>query len=131
MKGWGLVFGWCGCECDGLVSNTLSLSMSATSTHPSMVSHSPVCFKAIALSITTLVLVGFLQWSHISTKMGWTKGWVGVMTFPPSTKARLSIRKKRERNPIASNETRDCGLLSHFFEGFLFCVEVKQIPETR
>ena len=29
MKGWGLVVGWCGCECDGLVSNTLSLSMSA------------------------------------------------------------------------------------------------------
>ena len=43
----GLVVGWHGCECDGLVSNTLSLSMSATSTHPSMVSHSAVCFKAI------------------------------------------------------------------------------------
>ena len=26
--------GWGGCECDGLVSNTLSLSMSTTSTHP-------------------------------------------------------------------------------------------------
>ena len=49
MKGWGLVVGWGGCECDGLVSNTLSLSMSATSTHPSMVSHSAVCFKAIVL----------------------------------------------------------------------------------
>ena len=45
----GLVVGWGGCECDGLVSNTLSLSLSATSTHPSMVSHSPVCFKAIVL----------------------------------------------------------------------------------
>ena len=56
----GLVVGWCGCECDGLVSNTLSLSMSATSTHPSMVSHSPVCFKAIvfvATSISVLVLL--------------------------------------------------------------------------
>ena len=52
--------GWGGCECDGLVSNTLSLSMSATSTHPSMVSHSPVCFKAIvfvATSISVLVLL--------------------------------------------------------------------------
>ena len=39
-----------GCECDGLVSITLSLSMSVTSMHPSMVSHSPVCFKAIVLS---------------------------------------------------------------------------------
>ena len=45
----GVMVGWGGCECDGLVSNTLSLSMSATSTHPSMVSHSPVCFKAIVL----------------------------------------------------------------------------------
>ena len=27
-----LVVGWGGCECDGLVSNTLSLSMSATPT---------------------------------------------------------------------------------------------------
>ena len=55
-----MVVGWCGCECDGLVSNTLSLSMSATSTHPSMVSHSPVCFKAIvfvATSISVLVLL--------------------------------------------------------------------------
>ena len=42
--------GWGGCECDGLVSNTLSLSMSATSTHPPMVSHSPVCFKAVVMS---------------------------------------------------------------------------------
>ena len=41
-----LVVGWGGCECDGLVSNTLSLSMSATSTHLSMVSHSPVCFQS-------------------------------------------------------------------------------------
>ena len=41
--------GWGGCECDGLVSNTLSLSLSVTSTYPSMVSHSPVCFKAIVL----------------------------------------------------------------------------------
>ena len=50
MKGWGgLVVGWDGCECDGLVSNTLSLSLSVTSTHPSMVSHSAVCFKAIVL----------------------------------------------------------------------------------
>ena len=52
--------GWGGCECDGLVSNTLSLSMSAMSTHPSMVSHSPVCFKAIvfvATSISVLVLL--------------------------------------------------------------------------
>ena len=52
--------GWGGCECDGLVPNTLSLSMSATSTHPSMVSHSPVCFKAIvfvATSISVLVLL--------------------------------------------------------------------------
>ena len=38
-----------GCECHGFVSNTLSLSMSATPTHPSMVSHSPVCFKADVL----------------------------------------------------------------------------------
>ena len=38
-----------GCECDGLVSNTLSLSLSVTSTHPSMVNHSAVCFKAIVL----------------------------------------------------------------------------------
>ena len=56
----GLVVGWGGCECDGLVSNTLSLSMSATSTHPSMVSHSPVCFKVIvfvATSISVLVLI--------------------------------------------------------------------------
>ena len=30
----GLVVGWGGCECDGLVSNTLSLSMTPTSTHP-------------------------------------------------------------------------------------------------
>ena len=45
----GLMVGWGRCECDGLVSNTLSLSMSATPTHPSMVSHSPVCFKAIVL----------------------------------------------------------------------------------
>ena len=29
MKGWGFVVGWGGCECDGLVSNTLSLSMSS------------------------------------------------------------------------------------------------------
>ena len=29
MKGWGLVVGWGGCECDGLVSNTLSLPMSS------------------------------------------------------------------------------------------------------
>ena len=43
----GLVVGWGGCEYDGLVSNTLSLSLPAESTHPSMVSHSPVCFKAI------------------------------------------------------------------------------------
>ena len=49
MKGGGLVVGWGGCECDGLVSNTLSLTMSVTSMHPSMVSHSPVCFKAIVL----------------------------------------------------------------------------------
>ena len=46
-KGGGLVVGWGGCECDGLVSITLSLSMSAASTHPSMVSHSPVCVKAM------------------------------------------------------------------------------------
>ena len=55
MKGLGV-----GCECDGLVSNTLSLSLSATSTHSSMVSHSPVCFKAIvfvATSIAVLVLL--------------------------------------------------------------------------
>ena len=38
-----------GCECDDLESNTLSLSMTAASTHPSMASHSPVCFKAIVL----------------------------------------------------------------------------------
>ena len=45
MKGWGvLVVGWGGCECDDLVSNALSLSI--TSTHPLIVSHSPVCFKA-------------------------------------------------------------------------------------
>ena len=48
-KGGGLVVGWGGCECDGLVSNTLSLSVSVTSTHSSRVSHSPVCFKAIVL----------------------------------------------------------------------------------
>ena len=41
--------GWGGCRCDGLVSSTLSLPMSAASIHPSMVSHSPVCFKAIVL----------------------------------------------------------------------------------
>ena len=41
--------GWGGCECVGLVSNTLSLSRSATPTHPSLVSHSPVCFKAVVL----------------------------------------------------------------------------------
>ena len=29
-KGGGLMVGWGGCECDGLVSHTLSLSMSAT-----------------------------------------------------------------------------------------------------
>ena len=45
----GLVVGRGGCECHGLVSNTLSLSMPVTSTHPSMVSHRPVCFKAIVL----------------------------------------------------------------------------------
>ena len=38
----GLVVGRGGCECDGLMSNTLSLSILTTSTHPSMVSHSPV-----------------------------------------------------------------------------------------
>ena len=51
-----------GCECDGLVSNTLSLSMSVTSTHPTIVSHSPVCFKAIVFvvtSISVLVLLCF------------------------------------------------------------------------
>ena len=54
------MFGWGGRECDGLVSNTLSLLVSATSAHPSMVSHSPVCFKAIvfvATSISVLVLL--------------------------------------------------------------------------
>ena len=47
----GLVVGWGGCVCHGLVSIILSLSssMSVTSTHPSMVSHSPVCFKADVL----------------------------------------------------------------------------------
>ena len=59
VKGFG--GGWGGCECDGLVSNTLSLSMSITSAHPSMVSHSPVCFKAIALPNIPLALVGFIQ----------------------------------------------------------------------
>ena len=43
-----------GCECDGLVSNTLSLSMSAKSAHSSMVSHSPVCFKAIVFVVTSI-----------------------------------------------------------------------------
>ena len=55
-----LVVGWGGCECDGLVSNTLSLSVLVTSTHPSMVNHSPVCFKAIVFvttSISVLVLL--------------------------------------------------------------------------
>ena len=59
-KGWSLVVGWGGCECHGLVSNTLSLSMSAAAIHPSMVSHSAVCFKAIvfvATSINVLVLL--------------------------------------------------------------------------
>ena len=41
----GLIVGRGGCECDGLVSNTLSSSMSATPTHLSMVSHSLVCIK--------------------------------------------------------------------------------------
>ena len=53
----GLVVGWGGCECHGLVSITLSLSMSAASTHPSMVSHSEVCFKAIVLLPLQSVLV--------------------------------------------------------------------------
>ena len=46
------VMAWC--------QTPLSLSMSAASTHPSMVSHSPVCFKAIvfvATSISVLVLL--------------------------------------------------------------------------
>ena len=68
MKGWVL---WLdGVDvCDGLVSKTFSLSMSATPTHPSMVSHSPVCFKAIvfvATSISVLVLLccpTFCSWS--------------------------------------------------------------------
>ena len=38
---------------DGFVSNTLSLLVSAMSTHPSMVSHSPVCFKAIVFVATS------------------------------------------------------------------------------
>ena len=41
--------GWVGCECDGLVPNSLSMLVSTKSTHPSMVSHSAVCFKAIVL----------------------------------------------------------------------------------
>ena len=61
MKGGGLVVGWGGCECDGLVSNTLSLPMSATSTHPTMVSHSPVCFKAIVLSTNLWASVSVLS----------------------------------------------------------------------
>ena len=53
----GLVVGWGGCECDGLVSNTLSLSMSVTSTHPSVVSHSSVCFKAVRCIVVTSISV--------------------------------------------------------------------------
>ena len=55
MVGWG--------GCDGLVSNTLSLSMSVTSTHPSMVSHSPVLFNSIfhllILNLFDLLVVVF------------------------------------------------------------------------
>ena len=68
----GLVVGWGECECDGLVSSTLSLSVSATSTHPSMVSHSPVCFKAIVFvvsSISVLVLLCCLTFALLSNPL--------------------------------------------------------------
>ena len=60
----GLVVGWGGCECHGLVSNTLSLSMSATSTHPSMVNHSPVCFKSHCVCCHFNQCVGASVLSH-------------------------------------------------------------------
>ena len=56
--------GWDGCECDGLVSNTLSLSVSATSTHLSMVSHSPVCFKSHCVCCHFNQCVGAAVLSH-------------------------------------------------------------------
>ena len=61
----GLVVGWGGCECDGLVSNTLSLSVPATSTHLSMASQSSVLQShcAVATSISVLVLLCFLTFS--------------------------------------------------------------------
>ena len=50
--------GWGGCECDDLVSNTLSLSVSATSTHPTMVSHSPVYqSRCVLANLTSFFLV--------------------------------------------------------------------------
>ena len=67
--GVGLVVGWGGCECDGLVSNTLSLSMSPTSTHHSIASHSSVCFKAIvfvATSISVFMLLCCLTFFPLS-----------------------------------------------------------------
>ena len=59
--GGSLVVGCGGCECDGLVSNTLSLSVA--SAHPSLVSHSPVCFNNIfhllILNLFDLLVVVF------------------------------------------------------------------------
>ena len=56
----GLLVGWGGCECDDLVSNTLSSSVSVTSTHPSMVSHSSVCFKGIVFVVTSISVLVLL-----------------------------------------------------------------------
>ena len=65
----GLVVGWVGCECDGLVSNTLSLSMSATSTQslngqPQCSVFQSHCVVATSTSVCAAVLSHFCLLSN-------------------------------------------------------------------
>ena len=99
MKGWGV-----GCECDGLVSNTLSLSISATLTIPQLSTtvqcvSKPLCCCHFNQCVGAAVLSHFFPLSISFLIDEWLWGWchcrAAISPMPGSTRRCVSCHTMR------------------------------------